>query len=116
MLTRLPTGETDAFEVSRHRLLHLLSALIDEGRLFFLNIRRDDYGQDKPSAYRGFTPRLMDCLKIAYLLLEKVRAGSPENDLLRAQLVDARRDFVSELQREVDPAWIHQAVHYEIKP
>lgn len=45
-----------------------LSAFIEQGRFFFPNIDRFDYGQDKPPAYRGYRNVALDFLVASYNL------------------------------------------------
>ena len=99
-----------------HRLLHLLSALIDEGRFFFANKAHGNYGLEKPAAYRGLSPKLIDCLKTAYLLIYDSDRSPNSIRAHRNQLIDIRREFVSELQREIDPLWMKQAIDYPEAP
>lgn len=113
-LAFLPPEES--FSANRHRLLHHLSSLIDEGRLFFMNKSYGDYGKEKPKAYRGLSPKLLDCLKATYLTLEGNGRDREALRLRRSELIDIRREFVSELQAEVDPAWIKMAVLYQKAP
>jgi hypothetical protein len=49
--------------------LALLSALIEQGRFFFPNIdRSDDFGREKPPAYRGYRNLALDFLVASYNL------------------------------------------------
>ena len=49
-----------------------LSALIEQGRFFFPNIdRRDNHGEKKPPAYRGYRNLALDFLVATYGMYEK---------------------------------------------
>jgi hypothetical protein len=58
-----------------------LSALIEQGRFFFPNIEKPDFGSEKPPAYRGYRNLALDFLVASYNLLhEKVSKNA--NDKL----------------------------------
>ena len=73
---RTPTQTEEEFEKTRRRLLCELSAQIDQGRLFFENELKDRHGTDKEPAYRGFTPRIIQVLKVPYRELTKIKFNS----------------------------------------
>ncbi len=87
----------------RSSLAARLSALVDEGRLFFPNVDPDDHGTDKTAAFRGRRPPILDALIYAYhevRLLDRPAARMADS---AAYLVDCRRLLVSELQAHLDP-------------
>jgi hypothetical protein len=112
LVYKCSTTNISDIERERIRILHLLSALIDEGRLFFVNIPHGNYGIEKPRAYRGLSPHLIDCLRIAYQIIDGGDFSSQPNES-NQRLIDCRRSFVSELQREIDPEWVRKAVEYD---
>lgn len=91
-------------EQVRERLVRLMfstSALIERGRLFFKNAP-DPHGAEKPEAYRGIRPVILDCLVIGH----EVAVAWPSADAetrrrLCIVILDALREFVSCAQREV---------------
>jgi hypothetical protein len=94
-----------SFGEAREHLMSRLSALVDRGRLFFPNVSHDLVGLDRPFANRGFRPPILDAIMLVH---ERVRRLDPAGgaDLVQAdggQLFEARRAFVSELQRALDP-------------
>jgi len=84
-----------------------LSALIDRGRFFLPNIRVDDHGANKPSAYQGYRHPALDPLMAAERILGGTlgRFESPQE-----ALIAMRRNFVSAIQRILDPAFLNQRV------
>jgi hypothetical protein len=80
-----------------------LSALVDAGRLYFLNRNTDLVGRDRPYANQGYRPVILDTLMLAH---EELRiAGVNDRDLLKASganIFQARRIFISELRVEID--------------
>lgn len=82
-----------------------LSALIDEGRLYFPNESPDGKGQTKPPAYRGERQLILTVLVRAYDQFKS--ATDWEDPQKRKALVksfnDLRRIYVSEAQIAIDP-------------
>lgn len=80
-----------------------LSALVDAGRLYFLNRNPDLVGLDRPYANRGFRPAILDALMIAHEELRR-HPLNPDVDTARAarNIFSARRTFLSELREELD--------------
>lgn len=83
-------------KTSKRNVQTKLSALIDSGRWYFPNQWKDEYGIKKEPAYRGLRQRPLDCLVFVYDLLEK---GDTEPE----QLKTIQRNFVSEIQKVLDP-------------
>lgn len=72
LLVRLREVGRDRTSDARLCDLALLSALIEQGRFFFPNIdRKDSFGQEKPSAYRGYRNLALDFLVASYNLLQR---------------------------------------------
>lgn len=84
---------------TRTQILADISCAIDTGRWFFPNHISDDYGNDKPPAYRGYRQPILDWLVRAYEILET--PGKFEEP--REQLVRSQRVFVSMIQERLDP-------------
>ena len=99
--------DSGAYNIRQNDLLHRLSALIEQGRLFFRNVHQDKYGQEKFPARRGYRPEILDPVVAAY---EAVRA----KDATYLHKWLAR--FVSLIQYEVDPAWLREATYYPSGP
>jgi hypothetical protein len=112
---RTPTQTQEEFEKTRRRLLCELSAQIDQGRLFFENELKDRHGTDKEPAYRGFTPKIIQVLKVPYRELTKIKFNCSESQPHpeSGPIWKAQRDFVSILQEEVGPSWITKARAYD---
>jgi hypothetical protein len=92
-------------EVARDTTITRLSAQVDQGRLFFPNVSHDLVGLDRPFANRGFRQPILDALMLALEWLRRVEHDAPETvaQAQAAALFAARRAFVSELQRALDP-------------
>jgi hypothetical protein len=94
------------FFTLRAECLSKLSALIDRGRLFFPNEAPDQHGQDKPRAFRGFRPVVLDQLKDVYDVVGELQSARPSSRPareLRETITKCKKEFVSEIQRVVDP-------------
>jgi hypothetical protein len=94
----------EAFFDRRHRLQITLSAMIDRGRWFFPNMEVDDHGAHKELGYRGYRHELLDGLVSAYRCLGKLDCeNSSNNKSLRNELTAAKRHFVGQVQKVIDP-------------
>ena len=87
-------GECD----EKRFLLIKLSASIEKGRFFFPNIKPEDYGLDKPPAYRGYRNVGLDFLVASYNLYHK---SWSEN--LEGQAEQLQRLFTSVVYEIVRP-------------
>ena len=77
------------------------SVQVERGRLFFLNVSAN-YGNDKPVAYRGLRPVILDCLVANCQICDRACESSPEMLLkLKHLSLDYTREFVSYAQQEV---------------
>ena len=95
-----------AFFNRRAECLCKISALIDRGRLFFPNEAPDTHGQNKPRAFRGFRPVVLDQLKYVYDYVGELHSKRPNArpaNVLRDSITECKREFVSEMQSVVDP-------------
>ena len=112
MLTPKPVGDKEHLR-QKYELLRCLSSQIDQGRMLFENINKEDFGTEKHPAYRGYRPKILDPLIAAYLAINAV---DQSEELLENQtkdrLLDWRRYFVSLLQKEVHPDWLKKATSY----
>jgi hypothetical protein len=79
-------------------ILIKLSSLIDQGRWYFPNYYKKDYGVDKPLAYRGFRQDILDhrCEAYRIVLAEDINGA-------KEKLTDLQRLFVSEIQTRLNP-------------
>ncbi|MGQ0673303.1 MAG: hypothetical protein ACT4N2_10570 [Hyphomicrobium sp.] len=100
----LGSGRTpNEMRILRDEVQAKLSALVDAGRLYFINRNPDLVGTDRNYANRGYRPAILDALMIAH---EELRLGDIANaDDLRSaaqNIFGARRVFISELREEID--------------
>jgi hypothetical protein len=91
----------EQYRVMRYRL----SALIDQGRLFFPNELPDSKGAHKPEAYRGVRQRILNMLVLAYEVFARYDdlPSDGERGHLATEIGEFRRHFVSEAQVAIDP-------------
>lgn len=88
------------------RLTHRahLSALIDEGRMYFPNLHEPGKGLDKARAYQGTRQEILDPLVAVYWGIDPADAQGAATDAeLVAQFNELRRSFVSSCQSAIDP-------------
>lgn len=98
-----PFGDLDKL---RHTsILTRLSALIDQGRMYFPNQMPEAQGADKPAAYQGFRQRILSVLVRAHDEIAKAPNTRGANDakMRMERLMVLRRLFVSEAQIAIDP-------------
>ncbi|APD12627.1 hypothetical protein [Pandoraea sputorum] len=76
-----------------------LSALLDRGRWYFPNMEHEEYGVQKPHAYRGIRQDILECVFEAYSLV----SAEASNFDLEALLFDEQCKFVSWIQLRLDP-------------
>ena len=77
-------------------------ALIERGRIFFKNQPYGSFGSEKPPAYRGLRPKILDPLVATHQIAVRF-VGSDDETQIRLQLLaeDSLRDFVSLVQKEI---------------
>ena len=82
-----------------------LSALIDEGRLYFPNVQRTSHGSDKQEAYKKPQHPILEHLVQAYDFIGKIqrKAGVTPTEQIAYRFNEIRRAFLSETQLVVDP-------------
>ena len=106
MLCRLDPVRTEgpSFFNRRHALVVQLSSLIDRGRWFFPNVNRDQRGGNRPGAFQGFRPDVLNALVTANDIIYSIDFLEDQNNIeRRSPLVDAKKKFVDEIQQIVDP-------------
>jgi len=90
----------EAGHMEQVRWVQELSALIEMGRFYLPNQRQDEYGMDKPLAYRGFRHAALDPLVAAVWAIEgDAKSTVPKAAILR----ELNREFVSALFRILGP-------------
>ena len=103
-----PHGAAEAIPPNDYvRIRSKLSALIDEGRLYFPNLRDPNHGALKHEAYKGHRQGILDGLVEAYDFLRLMQENrlatgggeQPPGDAFNA----IRRSFVSAAQSAIDP-------------
>lgn len=78
------------------------SVLIEQGRLFFRNKPYRDFGAEKPRAYQGLRPVILDQLVIAHQIACNLENADDDRRLrMRGAAENAVRAFVSFAQAEV---------------
>ena len=94
----------ESFFDRRHRLQITISSMVDRGRWFLPNVVVDDHGADKELGYRGRRHELLDGPVEAYNCLQMLDCqDGGNNKSIRAELNKARRKFVGQVQRILDP-------------
>jgi hypothetical protein len=99
------SSDKAGYEKERFTIMRELSSCIDQGRLYFPNINKDSYGLHKESAFQGMRHLALDCLVWTYDLLRNESGYDKTDDFdgRRAEVTKYKREFVSEVQSEVDP-------------
>lgn len=98
-----PPGEPP-FARERRETAAAISALVDRGRWHFPNLVGDGKGDDKELAFQGHRQDVLNHLMAALRAVGEMRHDDAvvQEDVER-RLVAARRGFVSEVQRVLDP-------------
>jgi hypothetical protein len=99
------TAESE-YEKARLELMRDLSSCIDQGRLFFPNLKADRHGQDKSGGYQGYRHPVLDCLVATYRTLENNSARREDPAVFetdRNNVADFKRLFIARLDSELDP-------------
>ena len=88
-----------AFFLRQSEMMSRASSLLDRGRLFFPNEKRDAFGPHKPGAFRGIRPPLLDLLILSFELTRSIDYVSGEGNSDRfLAFVYIKRVFVSAVQ------------------
>lgn len=100
MILLIHMVRTDDFDSSsKIRSLATLSSLIERGRFFYPNVHiGDNYGADKPIAYRGYRSIPLEFLVYFYEIAKKNNAGEYEKHLFFLE-----RHFTSYIFENLDP-------------
>jgi hypothetical protein len=95
------SGVSD-FVIRRSHLAANASALLDRGRFFFAKIDRGNFGMNKPPAYQGYRPPILDLL---FLTFSIIRRMDPKPEPIRRRgLIHLQREFVSVIQFATGPS------------
>ena len=90
---------------ARARILEIVfrtSILVEQGRLLFMNEVIDDFGSEKPSAYRGYRPEIIDHIVIAHQVSAAwIQASEEDRLIMRGIAKDCLMNFVSLAQKEI---------------
>lgn len=78
------------------------SVLVEQGRMFFRNTPHPTHGANRPPAYRGYRPMILDPLVVAHqIACQWEGAADEEKERMILVAEDCVRRFVSMAQREV---------------
>lgn len=107
-MAELPVTEMEDDRRQRrwHALRHKLSTQIDIGRFYFPNYGKDVYGQETTTAFRGKRQRVLEYLVEAYDVFDEqdVVGDATTRRACKKALVAERQNFISEVQRFIDPS------------
>ncbi len=98
VLIELGTLSDDGKEGRKKELLVRLSSLIEQGRFYFPNIKQQEYGLEKPPAYRGYRNIALDFLVASYNLHHK-----PQTANLAKQAKHLQQLFTSVIYEIIRP-------------
>lgn len=98
--------EDDARRRRWHSLRHRLSTQIDIGRFYFPNYGAEFYQTDNPAAFRGRRQRVLAFLVEAYDIFDErdTLGDLTTRRACKKALVGERQNFISEVQRFIDPS------------
>ena len=103
------TMSKDELKRHHHEVLLRLSSEADKGRLFIPNVYTEEFGTHKPEAYKGFREPILDVIIEVYdLLRTEYDFERQDNFKLFNKLWELRREFVSELQKMINPRELEQ--------
>ncbi|MCX5516925.1 hypothetical protein OSH10_00620 [Kaistia defluvii] len=92
-------------QLTRARIIEIMfrtSILIEQGRLLFMNEVINDWGSEKPSAYRGYRPEILDHIVVAHQISAAwVQASEEERFIMGEISKDCLMNFVSLAQKEI---------------
>ena len=106
------------FDRERLSIAARLSSLVDQGRMFFPNVQsKGQQRGDKPEAYRGSRVVILDQVIVGYDVAHLIPQAGPERKgRLQQPFRDARREFVSLLQKEVGSSRRSSAAVRQTRP
>lgn len=86
----------------RSRIAVDTSVLVEQGRIYFKNTPDPTYGAERPPAYRGYRPMILDPIVVGHqIACQWDGAADEEKDRMVLVALDCVREFVSMAQREV---------------
>jgi hypothetical protein len=100
-LCRYSADDLEPGEFNRRKadLAAEVSAILDQGRIFFPNVQAE--GREDPTS-KGLRPRILDELRLAYLIARDLSPSTPlRNKYRRTELWDARGRLVGYLRAAV---------------
>ena len=98
-----PTGTRFGFREEQVAILSRLSSLIDRGRFFLPNTRRDKVGQHKAPAFQGFRHPALDCLVYSYNEGLAINYEDGSGNREKAKVIEKnRRKFVGIVQAVIE--------------
>ena len=100
LLEEADFSTSGGYRIRKHDLLHRLSALIDQGRLFFSNAPNGKQDRYTFPAHRGYRPQILDPLVATYRAVRDT--GVTLDKTNRDRLYRWRGRFISLVQCEVD--------------
>jgi hypothetical protein len=107
---------TPEYAHQKVQLLSQLSAQIDQGRLFLPNVDLGDgFGANKPAAYTGYRPLVLDYLVLAYTTFRAASSSAAAEAAELARIDELQRDFISEIQQLVDPKALIRTFEHDFK-
>jgi hypothetical protein len=110
----IPAAEA---EKRRVEVLVQTSVLTERGRLFFRNAPPYSVGREKPRAYRGKRPEILDQLVVAHqIACGWPHAGDEARVRMRIVAEDCLKQFVSLIQREVGRSRTVSATRAAVAP
>ena len=99
--SKCPSGE---FFERRNKLRVTISSMIDKGRWFFSNLHTEKSVNDEVKAFRGYRQEVLNSLVAAYDSVTRLDyINGNDNPVRRAELVQAKKKFVSEIQEVLNP-------------
>jgi hypothetical protein len=103
LLSALPPERLGPTEARLTEIIFQTSILTEQGRMFFRNTPAGRLGREKPAAYRGRRPAILDHLIAAHEAACRLAAGADAETCARLSLVaeDSLKGFVSLIQPEV---------------
>lgn len=91
------------FERQRIKVMSDLTALLDQGRMFFPNVDAD-WGKEKSIAFQGIRHEVLDPIKASFDLVKKMKGLDREKRSNMSELFFRRRqEFVSLVHKELSP-------------
>jgi hypothetical protein len=98
-----PKRSSFNFRETQVRVVNDLSSLIDRGRLFLPNHRREEYGQHKDEAYQGYRHPALDQLVGAFNEGKKISCENVESHMSSYKQIEKRkRLFIGIIQNVIE--------------